>query len=88
MSNFKFGKFSKNSNFKSEKSPNFKFEKLLNFQNFKLNYVKEELNYEKADKSTSQSAFRIKLQKTIFLNVTRKKQAFDLTFSFFKSKNT
>jgi hypothetical protein len=52
----------------------FQIWKLPKFQNFKLNYRKEELNYGKADKSTSQGAFRIELQETTFLKEPKKKQ--------------
>jgi hypothetical protein len=69
-------------NFKPEKSPNFKFGKLPDFQNFKLNYGKEELNYEKASKSISQLAFRIELQKSSFSKSNWEKAwAFGLAFS-------
>jgi hypothetical protein len=44
--------------------------RIFKISNFKLNYRKEELNYEKADKSSSQSAFRIELQKNSFSKST------------------
>jgi hypothetical protein len=58
------------SNFESERSSDFKFRKLPNLQNFKLNYGKEELKYEKAGKITSQGALGID---TTFLKKPEKK---------------
>jgi hypothetical protein len=54
-----------------------------------LNYGKEELNYGKAGKSTSQSTFRIELRKSSFSKRTWEKPGlFGLAFGFFKSKST
>jgi hypothetical protein len=61
--NFKFGKLPnfQISNMKSHRNSNLKNYRIFKIPNFNFHYGKEELDYEKADKSTFQGALRIKL---------------------------
>jgi hypothetical protein len=57
---------------KSHRISNLKNYRIFKIPNFNFHYEKEELDYEKADKSTFLGALRIKLQKINFSKESKK----------------